>query len=136
MTISWSPFGLEKYFLDGKLIEKRWSWSFSGTREFVVDNARLRIEFRLSFREYFSRVYVNDALHIEELFPEVAARFAAARSRAITPRTLFTRMAVWMAIGFIAMFSYRTFEQYKHKTAAQEECPAPGPSTNTDAARG
>ncbi len=74
MEVSYSWWGREEYYLDGSLFEKRLNLSFSGQREFRIGAHSVRIEVSAPPKQYFTRVFVDDKLHVEELFPEFKAR--------------------------------------------------------------
>ena len=66
---------MEKYYLDGVLIDKLWSLKPSSIREFDVGGQSVRVEYKIARSEYYSKLYVNDKLHIEELFPELKKKY-------------------------------------------------------------
>jgi hypothetical protein len=75
MEVNYAWWGREEYHVDGRLIEKRWNASFSGQRRFRVGSHSVRIEVSQGQRQYFTRVFVDDTLHVEELFPTAKAQF-------------------------------------------------------------
>ena len=81
MEVHWSALGFEKYVLDGRVLLKRWEISFSGERTFEVDGKQLRIVYRLSRKDYYSKVFLDGELIVPELFPEIAAKVQKSRSR-------------------------------------------------------
>lgn len=44
MEVDYRWWGREAYFLDGELIESKWSFSLAGLREFKIGNSKVRIE--------------------------------------------------------------------------------------------
>jgi hypothetical protein len=74
MEVRYSWWGREEYYLDGSLLEKRLNLSLSGQREFRIGAHSVRIEVSGGPKEYFTRVFVDDKLHVEELFPKFKAR--------------------------------------------------------------
>jgi hypothetical protein len=74
MEVSYSWWGREEYYLDGSLLEKRLNLSFSGQREFRIGAHSVRIEVSAPPKEYFTRVFVDGKLHVQELFPEFKVR--------------------------------------------------------------
>jgi hypothetical protein len=74
MEVSYSWWGREEYYLDGSLLERRLDLSFSGQREFRIGAHSVRIEVSTPPKQYFTRVFVDDKLHVDELFPEFKAR--------------------------------------------------------------
>jgi len=79
--VEFTNYGIEKYYLDGQLIEKKWNFQFSGTREFKVGGDFVKIEVSVKPSIYFCRLYLNNQLHVEELFPEFKERIEKAKNR-------------------------------------------------------
>ena len=77
MEIDYKWWGLELYTVDGTLLDKRWSISLSGDRQFTIGSHSIRIELSVRPNQYFTRVFVDNELHIPELFPRVKARIEA-----------------------------------------------------------
>ena len=74
MEVEYRWWGREAYFVDGNLLHQRTNLSLAGEREFKVGNHAVRIEVCVGPKEYFTRVYVDGRLHVDELFPQVKAR--------------------------------------------------------------
>ena len=72
MEVDCRWWGRERYSVDGKVLDSRWSMAPAGAREFQVGRHKVKID--VSVKEYSTRVFVDDRLHVEELFPEVKAR--------------------------------------------------------------
>ena len=122
MEVHWSPFGFEKYVLDGELLEKRWTMSFSGERLFDVDGRQVRIVFRMSPKDYYSKVFLDDELIVPELFPEVATKLEKARAQGWGWRRFVVNFVVWMVIGFVGMYAYN---YYKSRQTNASDCAKP-----------
>lgn len=75
MEVNYTWWGREEYYVDGRLLNRRWNASLSGTRQFDIGGHSIRIQVVQGQTQYFTRVFVDDALHVEELFPKVKARF-------------------------------------------------------------
>ena len=96
--------------------------SFSGERIFGVDGKRLRIAFRMSPKEYYSKVFLDDELIVPELFPDVAAKLEKARAQRWGWRRFVVNLVVWMVIGFAGMYGYN---YYKSQEIRGSDCPKP-----------
>lgn len=70
MEVDYRWWGRETYFVDGELLESKWNLSFVGIREFHIGDHKVRIEVSCGTKEYFTRVFVDDQVHLEELFPD------------------------------------------------------------------
>lgn len=116
MYVHLSSFGFERYVLDGHLLAKRWSFTFSGERTFDVDGKRLRFVMRQSLNEYHATVFWDDELIVSELFPEITEKLKRPR------RGVLVRLAIWVIVGFIGMYVYNS---YKSRQAASQDCPKP-----------
>jgi len=75
MAVIYAWWGREEYYVDGRLLERRWSPSLSGKRHFLIGGHSVRIELFQGQGQYFTRVFVDDKLHVEELFPRTKERF-------------------------------------------------------------
>jgi hypothetical protein len=95
MEVNCTWWGREEYYVDGRLIEKRWNPSLSGQREFQVGGHSVRIEVSQGQRQYFTRVFVDDALHVEELFPTAKAQFERWKR---LPHRMVIASAVFLAV--------------------------------------
>ena len=122
MEVHWSAFGSEKYVLDGRVLLKRWELGFSGERAFDVDGRRLRIVYRLSPKEYYSKVFLDDELIVPELFPDIAEKIQKARAKRWRWRSFAVNLVVWMIIGFVGMYAYN---YYQAQQTASRDCPKP-----------
>ena len=58
--------GGERYFADEVLLEKRWSLSAGGSREFETNGHRIRIVLRATSKEVISEAYVDGQLKVKE----------------------------------------------------------------------
>jgi hypothetical protein len=102
MKISFSWWGQELYYLDGQLLEKRWNLAFAGARDFRIGGHLVRIEVSVGPKEYYTRVYLDGKLHVEELFPETRAKVekwkrSPLRYVIIVPLAiLFTLVGLWL----------------------------------------
>jgi hypothetical protein len=94
--------GGERYFVDDVLLEKRWSLSAGGDREFVTNGHRIRIVLRVTSKEVVSEAYVDGQLKVKELFPQLS------RMRKGSGPVLF-RVAVWILIAAVSFVSARSW---------------------------
>ena len=122
MEVYWSALGFERYVLDGRVLLKCWSFSFSGERTFAVDGKQLRIAHHLSWKEFHSPVYLDDQLIVEELFPDLTQQIQKARTKRWSWRSFAISVAVWMVIGFVAMYVYDYYRAQQH---VSRDCPKP-----------
>jgi hypothetical protein len=93
-------FGGERYFVDGALIEKRWSLGAGGSREFEVDGHRIRISLRATSKEIRSEAYVDGQLRVKELFPQLAQMRRG-------PWPLVVRVIMWIVIASVSFLAAR-----------------------------
>jgi hypothetical protein len=77
MEVNFTWLGLEEYYLNGQLLRRQWNFSLAGQREFNVGPHLVRIEISAQPNQYFTRVFLDGELYIEELFPHFRAVFAA-----------------------------------------------------------
>ncbi|MDQ8020919.1 MAG: hypothetical protein REI94_03715 [Moraxellaceae bacterium] len=110
MEVHWSSLGFEKYVLDGRVLQRRWAVSFTGERVFDVDGKRIRIAFSVSPAGFYSKALVDDETLVEELFPEIAARFEKLRSRQGGWRRFVSSFAIWMVVGIVVMYGYHSYK--------------------------
>jgi len=73
MEVNFTWLGLEEYYLNGDLLHRQWNFSLAGQREFNVGPHVVRIEISARPNKYFTRVFLDGALYIEELFPHYRA---------------------------------------------------------------
>ena len=81
VKIEISYFGLERYYINDKLVKKHWSFKSSSRIELSVGTGKLKIDFNLKPECYFSRAYMNNILHADELFPEYLTSVESAQKR-------------------------------------------------------
>lgn len=93
--------GGERYFVDGALVQKRWSLSASGSREFEAYGHRIRIVLRAVSRNVQSEAYVDGELRIKELFPRLSKMQNG-------PWPMAVRVILWIAIAGASFLSVRT----------------------------
>lgn len=67
--------GMEEYYLNGKLLLRQWKLTGSGQREFNVGPHVVSIAVSPRGNEYLARVFLDGQLYIDELFPELKAVF-------------------------------------------------------------
>lgn len=104
MDVDLRWWGQEEYFIDGVLAQKNWSGSLAGKREFKVGNHVVRIDVAVGPKEYFTRVYVDEKVHIEELFPEVKARVEKWKR---PPRSYVAPIVIVVVCGAIGIWIAR-----------------------------
>jgi hypothetical protein len=75
VEVNYTWWGREEYYVNGRLLERRWNASLSGKRQFHIGGHSVRIEVFIGQRQYFTRVFVDDKLHVEELFPTAKSQF-------------------------------------------------------------
>jgi hypothetical protein len=97
MEVDFTWWGHEAYLLDGQLLHSRWDPSFSGEQEFDIAGRKVRIEGSNYPNNYYHRVFVDDTLHVEELFPEEKAK-ADKWKRA--------PYKYWLAFGFMLLCAF------------------------------
>ena len=97
MEVDYSWWGREAYFVDGNLLQARINLALAGNREFKIGNHAVRIEVSMGPKEYFTRVYVDGRLHVEELFPKVKASV----ERWKKPPYSYLAPAVFAIAGFL-----------------------------------
>ncbi len=68
--------GRERYYVDGRLVLDHWSYHPNAVREFEVGKHLVRIVVTSGPTSFSSRAYVDDRLHVKELFPGFAAFIA------------------------------------------------------------
>ena len=90
--------GLEEFFYDGQLLERRWNLGMSGQRQFQLPRHLVQVEVKIGRNEYFSRLLLDGKVYVEELFPQTKAQF----ERWKTPRHRLMRIAVFFVLGGIA----------------------------------
>src|SRR6187431_2966688 len=84
--------GGERYFVDEVLLEKRWSLSAGGSREFETNGHRIRIVLRATSKEVVSEAYVDGQLKVKALFPRLSRMRKG-------PRAVLVRVTVWILIA-------------------------------------
>ncbi len=102
IDLKFSYFGLERYYVDGKLIDKRWNFKASGNREFLVDSDIVRVDINMLPSKYSCKLYVNNELHIEDLFPELRKKIERIKSDGVTPHW-FKSLVIMLIIAAILL---------------------------------
>lgn len=74
-------FGRERYYVDGALLDDRWSMSFNLVREFEWEGYRIRIEVKAGLKRLDVRAFVDGELAADDLFAEMNAKLAHAREQ-------------------------------------------------------
>ncbi|MCL2525206.1 MAG: hypothetical protein FWF20_09945 [Betaproteobacteria bacterium] len=142
MQIYWHYSGFEKYVLDGKTISTRWDiFNFSGERVFYIDGQQLKIVYRLSRKEFYSRALLGDEIIVQELFPDMAKSWADSwkgwddgfwkKIREECWRSLVA-FVIWLVIALVILSA---INHYKHQKNSAK-CTAPANKTTpVDTAR-
>lgn len=103
--------GGEKYYVDGRLVSSRRSFSFDSTYEVVFEQHRIRIEVKITLhpQNFIARAYVDDVLKTDDLFPELRAYFDEQRKRREGRgwTSWFAQVFLWCTISLIAMTIYK-----------------------------
>ncbi|MGH8604899.1 MAG: hypothetical protein ACREXR_19570 [Gammaproteobacteria bacterium] len=100
-----SLFGGEKYFVDGKLIDRKWSLSFESIREYEIGGQVARVEFYAKQNKYSYQLFVNDKLHVADLFPELTKKMES--------RNLKNKGPNWKIVLIIFILSMAATILYK-----------------------
>lgn len=79
MEVRCSWWGREEYYVNGELLHRQWNLSLAGQREFRIAGHAIRIDISVGPKEYFTRVYLDGQLYIEELFPHVKAQVESSK---------------------------------------------------------
>ena len=109
LEVRWSWWGREQYFYKGQLLESLWDLTtLTGDRKFRVDGHEVRIAWAAE-EDFVTRVYVDGSLRIDNLFPHLVRT----RKPFSWVRWLKT-VAIWMAIGAIATFAYKSWQSRPH----------------------
>ena len=101
--VDFSYFGSEKYYLDGELIHKSWNFSLSGTREFKVGSRQLRIEVSVKPSNYYCKVYLDEELYIEELFPAFKDKVDKRNKRFELPSPFWKKLLLVIVCGALCL---------------------------------
>jgi hypothetical protein len=104
--VRWSWWGREEYLLNGQLLEKHWSGAGEGERTFQVAGHVVRIAFSARGSEFLGRAFVDGAIRVHELFPELKARLSHRKfSWKSSAKTIF----IWLVIGLVGTYVYLGF---------------------------
>lgn len=103
IKVIYTWYGAEKYYLDNKLIDKKWNLSFRGTRALKVGENLIEIKVSITPKDYYCKVYKNGELYIEELFPEIRDKIKKRNKEGfrwkIFFKSFFKSLSIWLIIG-------------------------------------
>lgn len=99
MKVIFTWYGVEKYYLDNNLIDKKWNLSFRGTRALKVGEHSIEIKVSIKPKEYYCKVYKNGELYIEELFPELSQKFKNRKKEGFRWGIFFKSLSIWLVIA-------------------------------------
>jgi hypothetical protein len=89
-------FGSERYFVDGSLVQKRWSLWANGSREFRAGGHLLRIEVSVNLKKVDAAAFVDGQLVASNLFADLNERFK--RQRRLL--NFVTALMIGVAVAF------------------------------------
>ena len=106
MGVNFTWLGLEEYYLNGQLLHRQWSFTLAGQREFNVGPHVVLIEISAQPNKYFTRVFLDGALYIEELFPQYNALVVSDKPTsylfpAFTSALVAALVALWQSGLFV-----------------------------------
>ncbi len=100
--VDFSMLGCEKYFYNGNLLLKRWSFKLKDRLSFACDGSNVEIDVSLSKKEWSIRAFVDGVLVVEELFPEYKKKVEQARSNAgLTKVGMIKNFVLWLVLGTV-----------------------------------
>ena len=80
--VEFSKFGFEKYFYDGRLLKKRWSFKLEDTLPFEVDGRLVEIKVNLYPKTFSTQAFIDGSLAVEELLPDMKRQIKVRQSQA------------------------------------------------------
>ena len=108
VTVIFTWYGVEKYLINRKAVLSKWSLSPRGSREFKAGDQKVRVEVSCYPSDFYTKVYVDGELHIEELFPELKEKVTNSRRKGFGWKPFFKNLIIWFFIGMfgIILFNY------------------------------
>ena len=98
--VDFSLFGFEKYYYDGNLLLKRWSFKFKDRVVFECDSKVVEIDVSVSMRDWSMRAIVDGVVEVEELFPAHRDRMYGNRNNPPATQVSWLKLLVsWLAIA-------------------------------------
>ena len=103
VTTIFTWYGLEKYLHNGETIFSKWSLSLKSSREFKVGDNQVKIDVSAYSSDFYTKVYLDGELYIEELFPEVKEKVLMSKQK----RWSWKNVIIWFFISFIGAILYK-----------------------------
>lgn len=107
--VDFSMFGLEKYYFNGELLKKRWSFKFNDRLTFDTDGGKVEIVVSLSPKSWSTQAYLDNELVVEELFPEFKKKIEdGKKTKAMSKSSMFKNAILWcvLTLAFLLIFQW------------------------------
>lgn len=103
--------GFEKYYYDGKLLKKRWSFKFNDGVSFEIDSDIVEIVVSLSLNSWSMQIFKNGGLVVDELFPEFKNKVAERKkSKRMSKCKIFQNLVLWFVLVFTFTLIFQWFK--------------------------
>ena len=103
--------GFEKYYYDGKLLKKRWSFKFNDSVLFEINGDTIEITVSVSLNHWSMQVLKNGELVVEELFPELKKRVTERKKqKRVGKLKAFKNMALWFILVFVLTLIFQSIK--------------------------
>ncbi|MBT0588190.1 hypothetical protein [Alteromonas oceanisediminis] len=101
--VKFSKLGFERYYYDGKLLMRRWSFKFIDTVSFNVDGHAVDIKVNLYPKTFSTQAFVDGALIVEELLPDMKEQVEKGQQQLKKNKSKNIQLAfIW--VTFMALF--------------------------------
>ena len=113
--------GLEKYYVDGKLVLKKLAINYQGVREFKVGSDTVKIDLHATINKYHWKALLNNEIIVEDLFPDLTKRIEDNRQRNSNGKfALVKNLILWCLIAIIILSFYNASIKDKENTDCVE----------------
>ena len=107
--IVFSMFGIEKYYYDGRLLLRRWSFKFKDRLRFEVGGCVVEIDVSMTYKSFSTQAFVNNELAVEELFPEFKTRVETSNPKT-NNRSLLVNFVLWLVLSIVLLSLFQWFK--------------------------
>lgn len=113
VRIAWSPWGRERYFVDGELVLSAWNLQMSAIRQFGAHGHAIEVRLAMTLTRIDASAYVDGQLVASDLFPDFNAKLQqrTAGREPSTGRAWWAEVALWSAIALTAFNGVNYFER-------------------------
>ncbi len=107
--VDFSMFGSEKYYYDGELLRKRWSFKFNDRLIFDTAEGKIEISVSLSPKAWSIQAFLDNELIVEELFPEYKQKIEDRNNtKGMRKSSMLKNATLWcvFTITFLLIFQW------------------------------